>query len=103
MLRLLIESDNSCTDILTTPRNFVRNVNERSAFEKATNELLSEVITDLNAEIDQLEEDFDYRGRLRDEKWCAKLAHEIAATHKKLVDRERLDDFATMIARQTIA
>ncbi len=45
------------------------------------------------AEIDQLGEDFDYRGKLRDEKWCKELAHEIAATHKKLVDRGRLDSF----------
>lgn len=103
VLRLLIESDNSGTDILTKPSKFVRDANVRSAFEKATNELLSEVITDLNAEIDQLEDDFDYRGRLRDEKWCNKLAHEIAATHKKLVDRGRLDDFASMIARQLSA
>lgn len=100
VLRLLIESDNSGTGILTTPRNFVRDATVRSAFEKAINELLSEVITDLNAEIDQLEDDFDYRGRLREEKWCNKLAHEIAATHKKLVDRNRLDDFASMFARQ---
>lgn len=100
VLRLLIESDQSGVDIITKPINFVREPNVRGAFEKAINELLSEVITDLNAEIDQLEDDFDYRGRLRDEKWCNKLAHEIAATHKKLVDRGRLDDFASMFKRQ---
>lgn len=103
VLRLLIESDNSGAGILKEPRNFVRDANSRIAFEKAINELLSEVITDLNAEINQLEDDFDYRGRLRDEKWCSKLAHEIAATHKKLVDRARLDNFASMFARQKSA
>ena len=57
-----------------------------------------EVITDLNAEIDQLEDDFDYRGKLREEEWCSKLAHEIAAIHKKLVDRGRLESFQNIYA-----
>lgn len=100
VLRLIIESDNSAADILSEPQKYVRDVGARKALEGATAELLSEVITDLNAEIDQLEADFDYRGRLRDEKWCSKLAHEIAATHKKLVDRGRLDTFAFMIEKQ---
>ena len=99
VLRLLVESDNSAADILSNPSKYMRDAVARSTLTAAVNELLSEVVTDLNAEIDQLEEDFDYRGRLRDEKWCSKLAHEIAATHKKLVDRGRLDDFASMIAR----
>lgn len=71
----------------------MRDRKTRDCFARAIDILLTEIITDLNAEIDQLEEDFDYRGKLRDEKWCSNLAHEIAATHKKLVDRHRLDDF----------
>jgi len=99
VLRLLIESDNSATEIISSPATYMRDAHARNALWAAVSDLLSEVVTDLNAEIDQLKEDFDYRGRLRDEKWCAKLAHEIAATHKKLVDRGRLDNFASMIAR----
>jgi len=100
VLRLLIESDDSATDIITEPDKYILDAGARKTLKAAVHELLSEVITDLNEEIDQLEDDFDYRGKLRDEKWCSKLAHEIAATHKKLVDRRRLDNFASMIDRQ---
>jgi hypothetical protein len=93
ILRLLLENDTTAQEVLNNPRLYVRDRRARACFAQAIDALLAEVITDLNAEIDQLEEDFDYRGKLRDEKWCSNLAHEIAATHKKLVDRQRLEDF----------
>ncbi|MGA7641665.1 MAG: AIPR family protein [Syntrophobacteraceae bacterium] len=93
IIRLLFENDASAQQVHSNPKLYVRDRKSRDCFARAIDVLLTEVITDLNAEIDQLEEDFDYRGKLRDEKWCSNLAHEIAATHKKLVDRHRLDDF----------
>ena len=47
--------------------------------------ILAEIVTDSNAELDQLPEDFHYRGRLRDQTWSDKLAYKILATIKKLV------------------
>lgn len=93
VLRLLLENDATAQEVLSNPKPYVRDRKKRDRFARAINVLLAEVITDLNAEIDQLEEDFDYRGKLHDETWCSDLAHEIAATHKKLVDRHRLEDF----------
>jgi hypothetical protein len=93
ILRLLLENEATGGKMINNPEPYVRKKNMRDRLARAVDILLSEVITDLNAEIDQLEQDFDYRGKLRDEKWCTKIAHEIAATHKKLVDRRRLEGF----------
>jgi len=93
VLRLIFESDTTANMLFTDPQRYVRDSAMRERLAVCVDKLLSEVITDLNAEIDQLGEDIDYRGKLRDEKWCKELAHEIAATHKKLVDRGRLESF----------
>ncbi|MDZ7735597.1 MAG: hypothetical protein U5P41_05440 [Gammaproteobacteria bacterium] len=84
------------------PENFVFDSGERFKFCQTIREILREVITDLDAEIDQLGDDFDYRGRLRNESWCDKLAHEVAATHKKLVDRGRLEAFEQLYSNQNV-
>lgn len=96
VLRLIFESDTTAKLLLSNPQEYVRDSEVRKRLSICVGKLLSEVVTDLNAEIDQLGKDFDYRGKLRDERWCKELAHEIAATHKKLVDRERLDSFKKM-------
>jgi len=93
VIRLILESDPTAAKVLTDPKAYASHANRRKRMTATIDKLLSEVVTDLNAEIDQLGEDFDYRGKLRDESWCKQLAHEIAATHKKLVDRGRLEAF----------
>ncbi len=72
VLRLLIENDETARHVIEQPTKVVRQAKKRARLAGAIDTLLSEIVTDLNAEIDQLEEDFDYRGRLRDEKWCKK-------------------------------
>lgn len=96
VLRLLLQNDTEETDVIACPNEYVRESADRVRLAGVIDKLLSEVITDLNAEIDQLGDDFDYRGKLRDEAWCKALAHELAATHKKLVDRDRLEGFGEM-------
>jgi hypothetical protein len=93
VIRLILDSDQTAAKVLTDPKGFVSDAKRRKRLSATIDNLLSEIVTDLNAEIDQLGEDFDYRGKLRDETWCKELAHEIAATHKKLVDRGRLEAF----------
>jgi len=96
VLRLIFEQDEGGKDVIDNPRKYVLDIKDRNRVKVAVQKVLSEVITDIDGEIDQLEEDFDYRGKLRDEKWCKELAHEIAGTHKKLVDRQRLESFAQL-------
>ncbi len=100
IVRLILESDDTATDVLDAPEQYVHNEATMNAFASTIRKLLDEVITDLNAEIDQLADDFDYRGKLRDEQWCNTLAHEIAATHKKLVSRGRMESFGELFAQQ---
>src|SRR3990172_1198516 len=97
IIRLLLDNDPTGVKLIEKPECFVSDEAKRLKLGGAIDKLLAEVITDLNAEIDQLGEDFDYRGKLRDDEWCKRLAHEIAATHKKLVDRKRLESFAELI------
>ena len=53
--------------------------------------ILAEIVTDSNAELDQLPEDFHYRGRLRDQTWSDKLAYKILATIKSSYPEGRLE------------
>lgn len=102
ILRLILENDDTASEVLKTPEKYVHNEIKQRAFASTINKLLEEVITDLNAEIDQLGNDFDYRGKLRDETWCNSLSHEIAATHKKLVSRGRMESFGELFRQQLI-
>ena len=101
IVRLIFESENTAIPVIDNPESYVHDENNCAAFKLAVKQLLQEVVTDLNAEINKLGSDFDYRGKLRDEKWCLKLAHEIAATHKKLVDRGRIESFAQLYDQET--
>lgn len=96
IIRLILDGDGTADRLLNDPQHYIASAQGRKRLATTIDQLLSEVVTDLNAEIAQLGEDFDYRGKLRDETWCKQLAHEIAGTHKKLVDRGRLDGFADM-------
>jgi hypothetical protein len=100
ILRLILENDQNGEDVINAPERYVADESDRQHFAQAIRQLISEIVTDLDAEIDQLGEDFDYRGRLRDEDWCNRLAHEIAGTHKKLVNRGRLDSFSILYDAQ---
>lgn len=93
VLRLLFENDATAEKLINNPKKYVRKRADRKKLDKVIDALLGEIIIDLNSEIDQLKEDFDYRDKLRDEVWCSKLAHDIASTYKKLVDRKRLENF----------
>lgn len=103
IVRLILESDETASRALDAPEQYVHDEGVLNAFASTIGKLLDEVITDLNAEIDQLADDFDYRGKLRDEQWCNTLAHEIAATHKKLVSRRRMESFGELFEQQVAA
>jgi len=96
VIRLIFENEKGSCEIINSPQEFIRDPIARLSFIFAIGKLLTEIITDLNAEINQLGEDFDYRGKLRDEEWCKKLANEIASTHYKLVTRNRLESFTVL-------
>jgi hypothetical protein len=76
---------------LSTPEKFTLAAANKSALINCVDTSLKDVVVDLNAEVDQMGEDFDYRGKLRDEVWVKGLASRIMAEYQKLVLRSRID------------
>ena len=96
ILRLIFETDEIGRKAINYPDQFTTNTVNRAALVSAIDTILSEVATDLNAELKDAGEDFDYRGKLRDEAWCKKLANDILGTHQKLVSRGRIDSLSVI-------
>ena len=93
ILRLILEDDPLGKQLIADPSRYVGDKKMRAALLAALDKLLNDVVIDLNAELAQVGEDFDYRGKLRDEVWVKALAHRILADHAKLVARGRIDSF----------
>jgi hypothetical protein len=51
------------------------------------------MVIDLNAEIDEYGDDFDYRDKLRDATWAKELSKKIVGDYQKLVNRGRIQSF----------
>ena len=93
ILRLILEDDPLGRRLIADPFQYVSDKKQRLPLVKAVDKLLDDIVIDLNAELAQVGEDFDYRGKLRDEVWVKALAHRILADHTKLVSRGRIDSF----------
>jgi hypothetical protein len=52
------------------------------------------VIIDVNAEVEEYGDDFDYRGRLRDENWVKELSKQVVKDHLKQAHRKRVKSFS---------
>jgi hypothetical protein len=93
VLRLVLEDDAVGADAVSNPTAFVSESKNRKAFLKCVDQILNDIVIDLNAELDQLGDDFDYRGKLRDEAWVKDLANRLFGDYRKLVSRGRIDSF----------
>jgi hypothetical protein len=91
--RMIIEADDVGRDVLQKPGKYVADKKRRKALISAIDKILADIVTDLNAEVAQLGDEFDYRGKLRDEIWVKDLAHRIVAEYTKLVARKRINSF----------
>ena len=92
--RTILESDDSSRQTLTMPEKFVGTPDDRHKFKYCVRRILNDVIVDLNAAVGEFGEDFDYRGRLRDQSWVKEIAGSVLSDHIKLVNRGRIDSFA---------
>ncbi len=96
VVRLILETDSLANPLLIThPETFVRKPSDRERFRKCINTFVDDLIIDVNAEVDEYGEDFDYRDKLRDADWIKKLATTIVADHLKQVNRGRIKSFKT--------
>lgn len=94
VVRTILENDDLASELLGNPATFVRGSADRDKFGKCIARIVGDVVIDLNAEVDEFSDDFDYRDKLRDQPWVAELSKKIATDHLKLVKRGRITSFA---------
>ena len=93
VLRGILESDPFGRQVIDSPGEFMRSDAKRSLFRSCVGTVLNDVVIDLNGEIDEHGEDFDYRGRLRDEEWVKEIGRTLVADYQKQVARGRIPSF----------
>jgi hypothetical protein len=71
----------------------VRSLQSRQKFRGSIDNIVGDLIVDVNAEIEGLGVDFDYRGKLRDANWVKELAKTVVGDHVKLVARGKIASF----------
>ncbi len=89
VIRFILEGD-PLDDLLNNPAKFVRNTETRAKLTRLMDSLMDGLVVDLNAEIDELGEDFDYRDKLRDQAWVSELRKKLVAEHLKDVKRGKI-------------
>lgn len=95
VVREVLENDEIGQRVIKWPKEFVRSVDMRNRFRLCVRKLLQDVAIDLNAEVKELGDDFDYRGRLRDEKWVKELRKTLVSDYQKQVARDRIPSFTS--------
>ena len=93
MVRNILESNTTAGDIFKNPATFVRSATNRAKFRKCIDTVLTDLVIDINAEVDDLGDAFDYRDKLRDSSWVKELNKKIVADHLKQVARQRIKSF----------
>ena len=88
-VRNILKKDELWGEINTNPQRFVRSGSSRQLFRKCIDSIVSDLITDVNAEIEGVGDDFDYWGKLRDSTWVETLhfsgtVKNISRTKRKL-------------------
>jgi hypothetical protein len=92
-VRNILKKDELWTEINTNPQRFVRNAASRQLFRKCIDSIVSDLVTDVNAEIEGVGDDFDYRGKLRDSAWVEALNKSVVGDHLKMVARKKIPSF----------
>ena len=94
VIRFILEND-PLDDILGNPGSILRNADTRAKFAKLMDSLMDGLVVDLNAEIDDLGEDFDYRDKLRDPLWINELKKKLVTEHIKDTKRGKIESLVT--------
>ena len=94
LVRKLLEVDPLGKQVIANPVSFVRSEDKRNRFRKCIQILLKDIVVDLNYEVKDSGDDFDYRGKLRDEEWISGLSKNIVTDYQKRVSRERATSFS---------
>ena len=87
LVRRVLDADDFGRRVIHNPADFVWNDSDRSRFRAFVTKILQDIVTDLNSEVDEYGDDFDYRQRLRDEAWIKALTKNVVTLREKLVKR----------------
>jgi hypothetical protein len=101
ILRLVLEGDEIGKVVVDEPEKFTLDKKNTKALLACVDKVLNDVVIDLSEEVKQLGDDFDYRGKLRDEAWVKTIAHKVVADYRKLVARKRIDSLADDFKKET--
>jgi hypothetical protein len=101
IFRLILDDDPVGDEMLQSPQTFTLDKTKSKALQTCIDTILSDVVIDLNAEVEQLGEDFDYRDKMRDEAWVRNLSLRVVAEYRKLVARARIDSLSSQFAQLT--
>ena len=82
-----------------TLEQFVRDPDIRRTFQVRIDSVVNDPIIDLNGELADVGEDFDYRDRLRNQKWVTDIRRTLVSDYLKQVARGRLDSISEEWAR----
>lgn len=88
-VRKIFDADIFGKSVLLNPEKFVRDVNNRAQFIAVIDELLDGLVVDLNIETEELADDFDYRGKLRDKDYVSTLTSGLIASYQKDLKRKK--------------
>lgn len=88
-IRRILEQDAVGKDIISSPSKYVRKPEMRQQFQKMMASVVSGLIIDLDVETQDLPDDFDYRGKLRDREYVLNLVNELVASYRKDVMRKK--------------
>lgn len=102
MFRQVMEIDESGQRLLHEPILAVQDQASRQKFISVAGKIIGEMITDINHEVGEYGDDFDYRGKLRDSDWMKNFTRSIVSTHEKLVRRERLPSFHSLWTEESL-
>lgn len=90
ILRRLFENDKMGQKILANPKLIFSNHESEEKFDRVVNLILNDIVIDINEETKVLDQNFDYRGKLRDKEYVLNFTSDIVASYEKQIVRGRV-------------
>lgn len=101
MLRSILENDQRGQDLIADPAPFVRAAESREHLKNCIAKIIRDMVVDINYEVDVFGDEFDYRGKLRDSQWVEELSRQVVGQYVKMVQRGKVDSFASEWERRS--
>jgi hypothetical protein len=101
-IREYFEGDANFSKFVKEAGTVMRNKNHRMEFSSCIGSFLNEMIVDLNMESKDFGDDFDYRDKLRDQKWVRTTVSNLVREYQKQKARGKSDTFEVRMAESKI-